>query len=120
MLDRRHLLTLLALAPLVTRAGPAGAQDKEPAGPQPELPKEKLVITTRDGAQHVFDVEMALRPEQQITGLMFRPTVPQDGGMLSRDASPRTPSPPTPSLLGSPADYYGWNAGSPAAASTTL
>ena len=45
-------------------------------GPQPELPKEKLVIITRNGKQHVFDVEMALTPEQQTVGLMFRPSVP--------------------------------------------
>jgi len=50
--------------------------------PQPELPKEKLVIVKRDGVQHVFSVEMALTPDQQTVGEMFRPTVPEDGGML--------------------------------------
>jgi uncharacterized membrane protein (UPF0127 family) len=49
---------------------------------QPELPKEKLTIITADGVRHDFNVEMALKPEQQITGLMFRPSVPADGGML--------------------------------------
>jgi len=82
VLDRRHFLALLALTPVLARLGAVRAQDKEPTGPQPELPKEKLVITTRDGTQHVFQVEMALKPEQQITGLMFRPSVPADGGML--------------------------------------
>ena len=82
MLDRRYFLALLALTPLLAGTRAARAQDKEPTGPQPELPKEKLVITTRDGTQHVFQVEMALKPEQQITGLMFRPSVPADGGML--------------------------------------
>ena len=89
MLDRRHILALLTLAPLMARTGSVRAQDKEPTGPQPELPKEKLVITTRDGTQHVFNVEMALRPEQQITGLMFRPSVPADGGMLFDWGTPR-------------------------------
>jgi len=84
VLDRRHFLALLALAPVVARA-----QDKEPTGPQPELPKEKLVITTGDGVQHVFDVEMALKPAQQITGLMFRTSVPPDGGMLFDWGVPR-------------------------------
>jgi uncharacterized membrane protein (UPF0127 family) len=51
-------------------------------GPQPELPKEKLVIVTHDGQRHEFDVEMATTPEQQTTGLMFRPSVPATGGML--------------------------------------
>jgi uncharacterized membrane protein (UPF0127 family) len=82
VLDRRVLLGLLAAAPVGLRANIARAQDKEPTGPQPELPKEKLVITTHDGVKHVFNVEMALKPEQQITGLMFRPSVAPDGGML--------------------------------------
>lgn len=49
---------------------------------QPELPKEKLTITTRDAKRHEFNVEMALTPEQQTVGLMFRKEVPADGGML--------------------------------------
>ena len=49
---------------------------------QAELPKEKLEIITRDGKVHDFNVEMALRPDQQTVGLMFRPSVPTDGGML--------------------------------------
>jgi uncharacterized protein len=71
---------LFLAAPLVLAAGLARAADI--TGPQPELPKEKLVITTRDGRQHVFNVEIAKTPEQQETGLMFRKTVAADGGML--------------------------------------
>ncbi len=81
---RRHLLALLAATPAI-----ALAQGDEPTGPQPELPKEKLVIVTRDGAQHIFNVEMALTMKQQITGEMFRPTVPEDGGMLFDWGTPR-------------------------------
>jgi hypothetical protein len=76
-MNRRLLLTLLAFAPLAARA-----QEANITGPQPELPKEKLVIITRDGARHEFNVEMAMTPQQQTVGLMFRPTVPADGGML--------------------------------------
>jgi uncharacterized membrane protein (UPF0127 family) len=76
-MNRRLLLTLLAFAPLAARA-----QEANITGPQPELPKEKLVIITRDGARHEFNVEMALTPQQQTVGLMFRPTVAPDGGML--------------------------------------
>jgi uncharacterized protein len=73
-MNRRYLLGLLgALA-----SGVALAQ----TGPQPELPKEKLVIVTRDGKTHEFNVEMALTADQQTVGLMNRPTVPADGGML--------------------------------------
>jgi uncharacterized protein len=74
---RRRLLALLAVI-----APAARAQPSNPTGPQPELPKEKLVILTRDGVRHEFNVEMATAPDQQTVGLMFRPSVPADGGML--------------------------------------
>ena len=83
-MNRRHMLWLMALAPI-----PAGAQSANPTGPQPELPKERLVITTRDGVQHEFMVEMAKTPDQQTVGLMFRPSVPPDGGMLFDWGGPR-------------------------------
>jgi hypothetical protein len=81
---RRHLLALFAATPAT-----ALAQGAEPTGPQPELPKEKLVIVTRDGNQHVFSVEMALTMQQQIVGEMFRPSVPPDSGMLFDWGTPR-------------------------------
>ena len=80
---RRHLLALFAAAPIA----PAWAVDTSKA--QPELPKEKLVIVTRDGARRVFNVEMALTSDQQTVGEMFRPTVPEDGGMLFDWGIPR-------------------------------
>jgi hypothetical protein len=67
---------------LVALLGTAAASARAQTGPQPELPKQRLVIVTRDGRRHAFDVEMALTPEQQAVGLMFRPSVPADGGML--------------------------------------
>ena len=81
-MNRRAILTLLALAPLAARA-----QEPDITGPQPELPKEKLVIVTRDGARHEFNVEMALTPDQQTVGLMFRPTVPPMAACCSTGAS---------------------------------
>ena len=84
MIDRRHLLAILALLPVA-----ATAQSNEPTKPQPDLPKEKLIITTKDGVKHVFNVEMAESPMQQITGLMFRTSVPADGGMLFDWGVPR-------------------------------
>ena len=83
-MKRRLLITLLALAPL-----PVGAQPANPTGPQPELPKEKLVIVTRDNVRHDFNVEMAIASDQQTVGLMFRPSVPADGGMLFDWGAPR-------------------------------
>ena len=68
---RRHLLALFAAAPIAR----AWAVDTSKA--QAELPKEKLVIVSRDGARRVFNVEMALTSDQQTVGEMFRPTVPE-------------------------------------------
>jgi hypothetical protein len=76
-MKRRYLLALAATLSLAVMA-----QAPEPTGPQPELPKEKLVIVSHDGKQHVFNVEMALTDAQQTVGEMFRPKVPEDGGML--------------------------------------
>jgi uncharacterized membrane protein (UPF0127 family) len=79
-MNRRFLLLAMSLAPLAARAQTAA---------QPELPKEKLTIVTRDGKRHEFNVEMALTPEQQTVGLMFRKQVPPDGGMLFDWGTPR-------------------------------
>ena len=79
-MHRRALIALLAALPLSARAQTTA---------QPELPKEKLVVVTKDGARHEFTVEMALSPEQQTVGLMFRTNVPADGGMLFDWGVPR-------------------------------
>jgi len=81
---RRHFLALLTVIPAV-----AAAQRTEPTGPQAELPKEPLVIVTRDGVQHAFTVEMALSDEQQTVGEMFRPVVSEGTGMLFDWRTPR-------------------------------
>ncbi|MDJ0387120.1 DUF192 domain-containing protein [Roseomonas sp. E05] len=81
-MHRRSLLALLGLAAMIR---PATAQDK----PQPRLPTEPLTIVTRDGKRHDFTVEMALTPGQQQVGLMFRPVVKPDEGMLFDWGSPR-------------------------------
>ncbi len=83
-MNRRSLFASLLAVPLLAAAGPS------PTGPQPELPKEELVIVTHDGVRHFFHVEMALSMDQQVTGLMFRPDVPADGGMLFDWGVPRT------------------------------
>ncbi len=75
-MNRRMFLLGMALLPACALA------DDGPTTAQPELPKEKLVIVSSDGVRHDFDVEMATTPAQQETGLMFRPSVPADGGML--------------------------------------
>jgi hypothetical protein len=68
------------------------AQPPEPTGPQPDLPKEQLLIVGHGGAEHPFAVEVATDPEQQRVGEMFRTSVPADGGMLFDWGIPK-PSP---------------------------
>lgn len=87
-MNRRTLLAAALAAGLTPVA--ACAQDTTAA--QPELAKEKLVITTADGVAHPFNVEMALTPDQQTVGLMFRTSVPADGGMLFDWVQPRDSS----------------------------
>ncbi len=84
-MNRRLLFALLMVMPLMVTAPAADAQTTA----QPELPKEPLSIRTRDGKRHEFQVEMALSPEQQRVGLMFRPSVPAAGGMLFDWGAPR-------------------------------
>ncbi len=77
-MNRRQLLAAALAALMPSFAGHAAEQ----TGPQPELPRQRLVIVTAGGGRHEFRVEMAATPDQQETGLMFRPSVPEDGGML--------------------------------------
>lgn len=83
MKQRRAILALAAFLPVAARAQP-GVD-----GPQPRLPTEPLVIVARDGTRHAFTVEMAVDPTQQMIGLMFRPEVKPDEGMLFDWGSPR-------------------------------
>jgi uncharacterized protein len=91
-MNRRTLLAFVALLPAVALPASGWAQSPEPTGPQPALPKEKLVIVGKDGKQHDFDVEMALTEQQQTVGEMFRTSIPEGSGMLFDWVYPR-PSP---------------------------
>ncbi|MEO3471512.1 DUF192 domain-containing protein [Roseomonas sp. CAU 1739] len=86
MMFRRALLAAILAAPAAARAQPGVDQ------PQPRLPTEPMVIVTRDGRRLPFTVEMAIRPDQQMIGLMFRPEVKPDEGMLFDWGSPRESS----------------------------
>ena len=79
-MTRRHMLALLAASSFILSR--AGRADDGPTKAQPPLATEKLVIVTHDGVHHEFNVEVAVTPEQQETGLMFRPQVAETGGML--------------------------------------
>ena len=68
---RRLLFFLSVLSFLVVPlAGPAGAQQLQ-----------QLEIVSKNGT-HVFGVEMAVTPEEQAKGLMFRREMPDRQGML--------------------------------------
>ncbi len=85
---RPFAVPLWSLILILAAAWPATAQDRA----QPELPTESLSILTQRGAVLDFTVEMALTPEQQRMGLMFRTSMPLDGGMLFVFPQPRTAS----------------------------
>lgn len=86
MILRRALIAAAVLFPAAARAQPGVDR------PQPRLPTEPLVIVTRDGRRYAFTVEMALSSEQQMIGLMFRPEVKPDEGMLFDWGAPRESS----------------------------
>ncbi len=90
MFRRNLVLAAISACALVLAGERLWAQGAiDPTSPQPTLPREKLEIVTRDGMVKKFNVEMALSPEQQTIGLMFRPTVAPDAGMLFDWHSPR-------------------------------
>jgi uncharacterized membrane protein (UPF0127 family) len=79
----RRLSLALALLPAAVRAQPGVNQ------PQPRLATERLVIETARGQRHEFTVEMAIEAQHQMIGLMFRPDVRPDEGMLFDWGTPR-------------------------------
>lgn len=87
MTRRRTLLATIGLM-AVTRADAQPGVDR----PQPKLATERLVILGREGRRHEFDVEMAISPDHQMIGLMFRPTVGDREGMLFDWGAPRESS----------------------------
>jgi uncharacterized membrane protein (UPF0127 family) len=81
---KRRLLLLAALfGPITARAQPGVDR------PQPRLAEEPLTIVTRDGTRHAFRVEMAVRPDDQMIGMMFRTSMQPDEGMLFDWGAPR-------------------------------
>lgn len=76
MLRSTLLRLFVALAVLSFPAGPVAAQ------PQPTLPTDDLWIETGAGGRYHFTVELAVTPQQQGRGLMFREEMAADHGML--------------------------------------
>ena len=78
---------LLGLLPLASAA--QAQNDDVITAAQPTLPKQPLSIQGSDGKTHHFQVEMALSPQQQEVGLMYRTAVAPDSGMLFVFPSPQ-------------------------------
>ncbi len=77
----------LAMMAALALAGIAQAQiSDDPTGPQPALATAPLSITADNGKVYNFTVELAITPQQQAFGLMLRPTVAADAGMLFPEA----------------------------------
>jgi uncharacterized membrane protein (UPF0127 family) len=72
---RSRLLFLLATLSLLTLPLP------EPAGTLAAQELQQLEIATKSGVQ-IFGVEMAVTPDEQAKGLMFRRELPEKQGML--------------------------------------
>lgn len=53
-----------------------------PSSEQPVLGRGLLTITRQDRTERTLEVEMALSPREQQTGLMFRTKIPISTGML--------------------------------------
>jgi len=73
---------LLAVAPLLAGCHkpappPPSSQNQNPTHAQPTLPKMKIYL----GAE-VLDTELALTPEEEQTGMMFRTNIPDSDSML--------------------------------------
>lgn len=68
----KHLVLRIALF-FLSLAGSVQAQE----APQLNLPRLKL-----SAGMHLIDVQLAITPEQQATGLMYRREMPQAEGML--------------------------------------
>ncbi|NBC34029.1 MAG: DUF192 domain-containing protein [Alphaproteobacteria bacterium] len=76
MLRSTLLRLFFAAAILSFAAVPVAAQ------PQPTLPTEELRIESGSGGDYRFTVELAVTPQQQARGLMFREEMAPDHGML--------------------------------------
>ena len=82
--DPRLVATLIACVALL--GAPALADDGI-IHAQPPLRTESLKIVTRSGVYR-FDVEIAETPHEQEVGLMYRPTLASDHGMLFEMGQP--------------------------------
>jgi uncharacterized membrane protein (UPF0127 family) len=93
MMSRRTLLASFTALGAALGAAPAPAAAQPGVDrPQPRLPTEPMVILGRDGRRHDFTVEMAITPDHQTIGLMFRTEIAANEGMIFDWGRPRESS----------------------------
>lgn len=80
LLRRLALALLLSLSPVLLPATLPNAAAQ--MGPQMGLNRDTLVIETKGGQRHSFNVDLALTPQQQAIGLMFVEKMADEKGML--------------------------------------
>ncbi len=88
----RRIFTLALAVGFVTGCQPAATSPVEQSSRVDKSAAEAALValTIRSGrAAHVFKVELALTEAQQSRGLMFRRSLPVDGGMLFPFDPPR-------------------------------
>ncbi|MEM7224644.1 MAG: DUF192 domain-containing protein [Pseudomonadota bacterium] len=73
----RRVILLIGLLALF--ADPRGAWAQ---GALASFERDELVIERADGGSHRFDIELALEPQQQAQGLMYRRKMAPEAGML--------------------------------------
>ncbi len=73
---------LAALALLVALGGCKGAATGNDSAAAGQVAKATVTIATADGGSHRFVVDVAATAQQQQQGLMYRQSIPKDGGML--------------------------------------
>lgn len=66
--------------PMLGGCAEPGAAEGAKAGAERAM--VAVTVTTMDGTKHDFRVEQARTREEQNQGLMFRPDIPENGGML--------------------------------------
>ena len=76
--SHRAVLLFLALGLAWLASGvPSAAEDGLAS-----FTRDRLTLRAADGTERRFEIELALTPQQQAQGLMFRPSLAPDAGML--------------------------------------
>lgn len=67
---------------LLTLGGCQGGNAGNESAAASSTGRAQVTVVTAAGASHRFDVDLAATSAQQEQGLMYRPSIPADGGML--------------------------------------